>query len=173
VAQDIFSIIPHGDGVEVSFSLRRDVIGCSLSNSTGETLREKVIIRQCAQANNWILAGTDPVLDTMNAENDSEMNQEAEEWKLHRLGQVNDRLEMWQGSQNLRAPQKISCALIMQIAVVGYISDTEQIAKASWSLFPHDGAAAFKSSEMSPLPPAWFAKDLHGGRTQLLNINQI
>jgi hypothetical protein len=23
------------------------------------------------------------------------------------------------------------------------------------------------------LPPAWFAKDLHGGRTQLLNINQI
>jgi hypothetical protein len=53
---------------------------------------------------------------------------------------------------------------------VGYISDTEEIVKASWSLFQHDGAAAFKLSEKSPLPPALFAKDLPGGRTQILNV---
>jgi hypothetical protein len=30
---------------------------------------------------------------------------------------------------------------------VGYISDTEEIVKALWSLFQHDGAAAFKLAE--------------------------
>jgi hypothetical protein len=60
VARDIFSIIPHGVGVEASFSLGRDVIGWRQSITTGETLREKVIVRQFAQANNGILAGTDP-----------------------------------------------------------------------------------------------------------------
>jgi len=83
VAQDIFSIIPHGVGVEASFSLGRDIIGWRQSKTTGETLREKVVVRQFAQANIWILAGADPDLDTMNTENDSEMKKEAEERKLH------------------------------------------------------------------------------------------
>jgi len=51
--------------------------------------------------------------------------------------------------------------------------DTEESVKASWSLFQHDGAAAFKLSERSPLPPALSAKDLPGGRTQILNVRQI
>jgi len=59
------------------------------------------------------------------------------------------------------------------MTTVGYISDTEEIVKASWSLFPHDGAAAFKLSERSLLPPALSAKDLPGGRTQILNVRQI
>jgi len=66
VVRDIFSIIPHGVGVEASFSLGRDVIGWRQSKTTGETLRTKVVVRQFAQANNGILAGTDPELDTMN-----------------------------------------------------------------------------------------------------------
>jgi len=73
VARDIFSIIPHGVGVEASFSLGRDVIGWRQSKTTGETLREKVVVRQFARANNGILAGTDPELDNANTENDSEM----------------------------------------------------------------------------------------------------
>jgi len=73
VAHNIFSIIPHGDGVEASFSLRRDVIGWRQSKTTGETLREKVVVRQFTRANNGILAGTDPELDNTNTENDSEM----------------------------------------------------------------------------------------------------
>jgi hypothetical protein len=48
VARDIFSIIPHGVGVEASFSLGRDVIGWRQSKTTGETLRKKVIVRQFA-----------------------------------------------------------------------------------------------------------------------------
>jgi hypothetical protein len=59
------------------------------------------------------------------------------------------------------------------MTAVGYISDTEEIVKASWSLFQHDGAAAFKLSERSPLPPALSAKDLPGGKSQILNIRRI
>jgi hypothetical protein len=173
VARDIFSIIPHGLGVEASFSLGRDVIRWRQSKTTGETLREKVVVRQFARANNGILAGTDPELDNENKQNDSEMKKEAEERKLHRIAKVHDFLEMWQGSQNLRATQKESRAQNKQMTAVRYISDTEEIVKASWSLFQHDGAAAFKLSERSPLPPPLSAKDLPGGRTQILNVRRI
>jgi len=37
---DIFSIIPHCVGVESSFSLGQDVIRCTQSKTTGETLHE-------------------------------------------------------------------------------------------------------------------------------------
>jgi len=59
------------------------------------------------------------------------------------------------------------------MTAVGYFSDTEEIVKASLSLFQHDGAAAFKLSERSPLPPALSAKDLPAGQTQILNVNRI
>jgi len=49
------------------------------------------------------------------------------------------------------------------MTAVGYISDTEESVKASWSIFQHDGAAAFKLSERSLLPPALSAKLLTGG----------
>jgi len=101
------------------------------------------------------------------------MKKEAEERKLHRMAKVHDVLEMWQGSQNLRATQKESRAQNKQITAIGYISDMEEIVKASWSLFQHDGAAAFKLSERSPLPPPLSAKDLPGGRTQILNVRPI
>ena len=56
---------------------------------------------------------------------------------------------------------------------MGYILDTEEIIKASWSLFQHDGVGSFELSEISPLPPAFSTKDLPGGRTQILNTRQI
>jgi len=119
------------------------------------------------------LAGTDPELDTTNTENDSEMKKEVEERKLHRMAKLHDFLEMWQGSQNLRPTQKESRAQNKQMTAVGYISDTDEIVKASWSLFQHDGATAFTLSERSPLPQALYAKDLPGGRTQILNVRRI
>jgi len=173
VAPDISSIIPHGVRVEASFSLGQDFIGWRQSQTTGETLREKVGVRQFARANNGILAGADPVLDTTNTENDSEMKKEEEEIKLHRMAKVHDFLEMWQGSQNLHATQKESCAQNKQMITVGYISDTTEIVKAPWSLFQHDGAAEFNLSERSPLPPPLSAKKLLGGWTQLLNVRQM
>jgi len=48
VARDIFSIIPHDVGVEASFSPGQDVIMCSQSETTGETLRGKVVVKQFA-----------------------------------------------------------------------------------------------------------------------------
>jgi len=173
LARDIFSMIPHGVGVEASFSPGRDDIRWRQSKTTGETVREKVVVRQFARANNGILAGTDRELDTPHTENDSEMKNEAEERTLHRMAKVHDFLEMWQGSQNLCAPLNESHTQDKQMTTVGYISDTEESVKASWSLFQHAGAAAFELSERSPLPPALSAKDLPGGRTQILHVRQI
>jgi len=89
------------------------------------------------------------------------------------MAKVHDFLGMWQGSQNLRATQKESRAQNKQMTAVGYIWDTEEMVKASWSFFQHDGAAAFKLSERSPLPPALSAKELPGGRTEILNVRRI
>jgi hypothetical protein len=108
VAHDIFLIIPPGVRVEASLSFGLDVIGWRQSKTTGETLREKGIVRQFARANNGTLGGTDPELDSTNTENFSEMKKVEEEWKLCRMAKVHDVLEMWLGSQNLRATQKES-----------------------------------------------------------------
>jgi hypothetical protein len=79
------------------------------------------------------------------------------------MAKVHYFLEKWQGSQNLHATQKESRTQNKQMTAVGYISNTEEIVKASWSLFQHHGAAAFTLSERSPLPPELSAKDLPGG----------
>jgi len=89
------------------------------------------------------------------------------------MANVNIFLEMWQGSQNLYATQKESRTRNSQMTAIGYVSDTEAIFKASWSNFQHDGAAAITLSEWSPLPPALSAKDLPGGRTQVINVCRI
>ena len=77
------------------------------------------------------MAGTDPELDNPNTENNSEMKKEVEERKLHRMAKVHDFLEMWLGRQNLRATWKECCAQNKQMTAIGYISDTEEIVKAS------------------------------------------
>jgi len=173
VALDIFTIIPHGVGVEASVSLGRDVIGWSWSKTTGENLRGKVVVRLFAQSNSALQAGDDPELDPHSTDNDLEVEREAEEKKLHRMAKVHGFLDGWQGSQTLRATQTESCTQNNQMTAVGYIPDTEEIVNASWSNFHHDGGAAFKLSEKSPVPPALSAKDLPGGRTQVLNVRRI
>ena len=147
VVRNIFSIIPHSVGVEAYFSLGRDVIGWRQSKTTGKTLHEKVIVRQFTRANNGMLAGPDPEFDTTNTENHPEMRKEVEERSMNRMAKVHYLLEMWQGSQNLCATQKESHAQIKRITTMGDISDNEEIVKASWLLFQHDGVAAFKLSE--------------------------
>jgi len=173
VARDIIFIVSHCVGVEASSSLGRDVISRRQSKTTDETLREKVFVRQLDRANNGVLAGTDPELDNANTESNSEKKKAAEELKLHRMAKVHHILEMWQGGQNLRATQKESRSQNNQMNVVGYISDTEEIVKASWSPFQHDAAAAFRSSKRSPSPPPLSAKDLPSGHIQILNVRRI
>jgi len=149
------------------------VIGWRRSETTSETLRENVLVRQFARANSGFVAGDNPVLDPDSTDNEMEMKREAEEKKMHRMAKVHHFLKMWQGSQTLRATKKVSSAQNKQMTAVAYISDTEEIVKASWSNFHHDGAAAFKLSEKSPVPPALSAKDLPGGQTQVLNVRRI
>jgi hypothetical protein len=60
-----------------------------------------------------------------------EMIREAEEKKLLRMAKVHNNLEMWQGSQNLQATQKEYRAQKEQMTAAGYISDTEEIMKAT------------------------------------------
>jgi len=165
--------MPHAVGVYASFSVGQDIIGWRKSRTTGTTFRNELIVRQLARANNGILEGADPVLDTMNTKPKLEMKNQAEDRKLHRMANVHDFWEMWQGSQNLGATQQESHAQNKQMTAVGYISDTEEIVKASRSLSHNDGAAAFQLSEWSPLPPAVTPNNLPGGRTQILNVHRI
>ena len=173
VAHNVFSIIQHGVGVEASFCLGRDVIGWRQSKTTCTTLCKKVVVRKFAQANNRILAGDNPVSDMMNTENDSEMKKLVEESTVHRTVKVHNFLEMWQSSQNLCAAQKVSFDQYKQMAAVEYIWDPEEIIKTSWSLFQHDGVAAFKLSERSPLPQDLSPKDLASEWNQILNVHRI
>jgi len=91
------------------------------------------------------------------------MTIEPEESELHMMAQVHCLWELWHGSQNLCATQKESHGQNMQMTAVRYILDTAMMVNASWSLFHHDGAAAFELSERSPLPPALSANNLPGG----------
>jgi len=94
VACDKFTIIPYNVGLEIRFSFRWEFIGWGQSTTAAVTLREKDFLRQFAQANNGILAGDDPALNTTNTENDSEIKKDAEDSKSHRIANVHDSLEM-------------------------------------------------------------------------------
>jgi len=107
VARDMVCITPDAVGVDTRFALGQDDIGWWRSKTTGETLRQRGVLRQFAGANNRILAGDVIALNMTNNENHSELIREVEEWKLHRLAKVHNIL-VWQGSQNLHATQKES-----------------------------------------------------------------
>jgi hypothetical protein len=100
-----YSLILQGVGVEGSLFLGRDGIRWRQSKSTGKTVRKTIIVRQYARANNGILAGDNLVSDTTNTENHSLMQKVAEEKTLHRMAKVSKFLELWQGTQNIRATQ--------------------------------------------------------------------
>jgi hypothetical protein len=89
------------------------------------------------------------------------------------MAKVHDSWGMWQGSQNLCLTQNESRAQTKQMTAVGYISDPEDIIKASQHNFQTDGAAAFTMFERSPVPQALYEKELAGGYTQVLNISRI
>jgi hypothetical protein len=81
-------------------------------------------------------------------------------------------LAIWQGSQNLCGTEKEFRVQNDQMTSVGYIFNTEEIIKASWINFRHDGGAASALSERTLLPPAVSAKNLARGQTEVLNVCQ-
>jgi hypothetical protein len=90
------------------------------------------------------------------------MKREAEQNKLQPMGKVHNVFEMWQGSQILCAAENKIRAQNKPMTTVGYISDTEEVIKESWSNIQHDSAATFKLSERSHVPTALSAKNLLG-----------
>jgi hypothetical protein len=71
----------------------------------GETLPEKVVVRQCAEGGNGLQAGNDPVLDPSSTYDNLELKSVAEEKKLHETAKVHDVSAMLPGSQTLRTTQ--------------------------------------------------------------------
>jgi len=61
----------------------------------------------------------------------------------------------------------------MQMTVIGYIINTQEIVKAYSSHIQHDGVAGFKLSERSPLPPILNAMEFRVRQTEVFNIYQI
>jgi hypothetical protein len=120
-----------------------------------------------------MLAGTDPDLDIRISENHTKMKKVVEERTPYRMAKVHDFLAMQQGSQNLRATKKESPAQHKQRTALEYIMDTNQMSNTSWSLFEYNGAAAFKLSEGSPLPPHVSVNDLPGRQIEILNVHRI
>jgi hypothetical protein len=88
------------------------------------------------------------------------------------MAKVNGVKNKWQGTHNQHATEKECYPQNKPMTAVGYISDAQAIIKGSWSLFQSDGVAAITCSERSPLPQALCAKDLPGGRTQILNVRR-
>jgi len=173
VTCDMSSITRLGVRVEVSFSLGPAVIGWRESEITGQTLREKVSLRQYARVNHSIVVGHSTAFDTTETENDLGLKKDVVQSTLHRMAKAHNLIEMWQGSQTLCALQKKARHQNKQMTAIGCISDMEVIVKATWWLFQPDGAAAFTLSERAPLPPAVLAKDIPGGWTQVINVRRI
>lgn len=65
--------------MKASFSLERVVTGWRQSNTTGKMLREKVVVRQFARANNAILGGDFPPLHITETADDIELENEAKQ----------------------------------------------------------------------------------------------
>jgi hypothetical protein len=173
VACHRFSIIPHGVRVDASLSLGRDVFVGRKSKPTGDSLRKYIVVGHFSPANNGLLVSNDSEWDQTSTDHHMEITREAEQKMLEQIGMVCDFLQMWQGSQNLQAIQKESCAQNYRMTAVEYISDTQEIVKVSWSLFQLDGATAYTLEEKSPVPPALSANDLSRGQTLILNVRQM
>jgi len=139
----MFCMIPYSVGMVGSSSVGHNVIGLTQSKTTCETLRKKVVVTHFASANDRLRAGDDPELDPTVAANTMEMKREAEQQKFHPMAKVHDFLEIQQCSQNLQATWKASCPQNKQMTAVGYISDTEEIIKATCTPFQYDCAAVF------------------------------
>jgi hypothetical protein len=150
VASEIFCTIPQGVGLDYSFSHWRDAPRWRQSKTNDDTLYGKVIALLCTQANNRKFAGDSTLSDTKEIENHLELMNEVEDKTFHRVANVYDIWEMWQGSQNLRATLKKSSTQNKQMIAVSYVTDTEEIMSPFCSNFQSIGVDEFKVLERLP-----------------------
>jgi hypothetical protein len=87
VPHNTFSVLLHHVRLEASLSVGEEFGGWRQSKTTGDTVCERVILWQYAGPIEWILAGNELALDTLNTENDLQMQREAEECNFAQNGQ--------------------------------------------------------------------------------------
>jgi hypothetical protein len=116
------------------------------------TCYEKVVTNRFARSNIRIVGGSELASHQTHSENYFNPWIAVEVTIQHTMAKVHDVLDVCQGSPNLRMTQKVVHAPKKPMPAVGYISDTQEIINASWSDFLHDGAAALKLKERSPVP---------------------
>ena len=142
MARDIFSVMPHGVGVEASFSLGRDVISWRQSRTKAATLQQKVVVRQWARSNDGFLP--DEVKKSLEGDNDEDERQKKEDERLNQLASMRDFLMFKKESQNRRSMQKKLKGKDVAVSGLGYISDEDDGWDEKWSSFDHDGNTAFR-----------------------------
>ena len=142
MARDIFSVMPHGVGVEASFSLGRDVISWRQSRTTGVTLQQKVVVRQWARSNNGILP--EDIANQLLPSSSDDEQRKREDQRLDRLATLRDFLLFKKESDNLRSMQKKLKGKDVSVSGLGYISDQDDGREEDWHQFAHDGNQAFE-----------------------------
>jgi len=145
MARDIFSVMPHGVGVEASFSLGRDIISWRQSRTKGSTLQQKVVVRQWARSNDGLLP--EEAIQSAGSDVNNEEKQKQEDQKLNQLASVRDFLVFKEQSENLRSMQKKLKGKDVTISGLGYISDVDEDNgdhDGPLTALDHDGNMAFE-----------------------------
>lgn len=150
MARDIFSVMPHGVGVEASFSLGRDVISWRQSRTNGITLQHKVVVRQWARSNNGLLP--EEVSRSMKTDINTDEQQRREDKQLNQLASMKDFLSFKRQSDNMRSMQRELKGRDVSISGLGYISDEADGGVEEWSGFNQDGNSAFRKISKEKRP---------------------
>jgi hypothetical protein len=150
MARDIFSVMPHGVGVEASFSLGRDVMSWRQSRTKGETLQQKVVVRQWARSNDGFLP--DEIRTSVDGESLDDERGKKEDEKLNQLASVRDFLIFKKESDNLRKMQKKLKGKDVAVSGMGYISDEDDGKEEHGSGIDHDGKRAFGKDSREKRP---------------------
>ena len=167
MARDIFSVMPHGVGVEASFSLGRDVIGWRQSKTSGITLQQKVVVRQWARSNDGLFPEEIGMLDI--SDNDNEEKRQKEDRKLNQLASIKDFITFTNESRARKSYQRqVRQTKDTSIAGFGYISDSEEYYDVDWNEFDDNGAGAFEDSSGDRRP-----LNLRSGTTKMSYGNLV
>jgi hypothetical protein len=138
MASDVFSLIPHGVGIEVSFSLGRDMMSWHQTTMTSQTRTKCIIMRQFYCFNNEMLAMYDKLLDIQPVPTE-------EKAKLKTLANMAD----FRHFEESRAKRnEVRCQLWDSATGnddPGFISDRMEAQVKTWGHFKHDGEWSFKA----------------------------
>ena len=145
MARDIFSVIPHGVGVEASLSLGRDVVGWRQCRTSGDTLQKKVIVRQFARSNPGIVAGAGASLENDAAAGQNE--QKEEDKKLLQLAGIAGHIHF---RRVRKERKKAKQQWTNKESEFTYISDTEEISGSGWGAFKDCGTEVFHEENGPP-----------------------